>query len=1251
MPSEIKTTLNASTNHATTSTSNKRSQAVSSTTTVTVWTISGIVLASCASDANNFLHSFTGPFEGGGGLSLSVADGVLVGALVLTEDQYTQFRANADTDSSNTIDKAEIDAWALANGGVLTGADGQISGFQGTPYIAIATGAIDTSNPTVVLTTGEYRFLPGGGLASPISDLIIDWLAANPGMEVDDALKALFGTENPADPDSPPLITQADLEVIGNYEIQAMPQTTMPAENDPDYAAKLASYKAWLVSRAAIGTASQTDGGATDAAARLAAVKHVLDNPADTMSTPVAVAVTAREMEGRTILAGKPIAIPERIVTVNEDDTYTLRESVLGFVDRNGNPMDANTDGVITPSSFKGILVHPMVAFSGTGAVMVMFEDGAGNVTVLGGNQVHPDDTLPAIPTGITGYHYVSAGYLSGLSITPPANQSGTLSLDYFVYDGEQWSGTTTAEKAVLNIIVTPVDDAPTAIDSSVAPVRASAATHTFAAGEFNSSDPDAGHADWAKIRIASLPAKGALEYDGNPATVGLEIDRADIGKLIYKPVTTTTAAEDITFTFAVIDAGGLQSAPAMMTIPLTVSDGPVHRFTGTYSGTTATAMLTEDFASGSATTADISFSDADDANSVIKVQVYIDDGSGNSPDFSTSTGTEVSQTTSAAASAGATYGSVGLSARDDTAGTMTFEYTRNSTSLQSLVTGQSRTERVTIYLYDDNNVASSPLTFNVVIAGENDAAVATNTVTGDNDVTEDDTGNDTASGTIGVTDVDTGQDATNMIVRYTAGASAVRPTTASPSVAVGATSPTITGTYGDFTLARAADGTLSWSYQLVHTRAATNALSPTQQVTDKLIVVIWDTADGNAAVSAPLEIEIDVTGANDRPTVTYTSDGSRAKTATIGEDSAGSTSAISFDIADIDAGNTLIVDATVTTGAGINAQPSDPVYDSRFPDIDVPGGTLDGMYGVFTLTRNAQGALTVSYNPNESDDAIEALNAGQSFFEKLSIFVNDRSMTGNAVSEVLTYTAEIQGSNDPVNRPAQGALTVSSFSSVKEIGDTVTIIDGVTDLDGTTMATRMYGVYYSGTDFADEAAFDRGGKTEITSLTSGTSSGKPTRAFDLTVAMLEKVFYARVSFEDDIGWDESEYLKIGRHDIANNKDDAIPLTTFHGNQEGVVNGYFNSNGDSDWYSFTLTGTHLVSISVASSFTSRDILGVKFRGSDGGAIGGDSFITIDNNDDRINLEEATRRLNAGDYFIEIGGQTRIGDYSFEVDIQ
>ena len=300
--------------------------------------------------------------------------------------------------------------------------------------------------------------------------------------------------------------------------------------------------------------------------------------------------------------------------------------------------------------------------------------------------------------------------------------------------------------------------------------------------------------------------------------------------------------------------------------------------------------------------------------------------------------------------------------------------------------------------------------------------------LTGDNDVTEDDTGDATASGTLTFDDADTGQDKSNLEVYVAAGTTA---TNASTRVATGATNLTVEGTYGEFALTRTNAGDVTWTYTLDQTDADTQALRHGQQVTDQLAVIVYDADVIGSGVEV---ITIDVTGANDAPVLgdptgaTVTDSGDSETDSTVTGSLTGT-----FTETDVDTGDTHTFSAR-----GHNSAMGVPVTDpmSSFTH------SVNGRYGMLFYDSG-----TGEYEYVRDEVAIATVNAGNPETDSFAITVTDDSGDTNAAPAAKNLVFTINGANDaPTSSITSGAATADV--SKNEAG-TLDIADlGFTDID-----------------------------------------------------------------------------------------------------------------------------------------------------------------------------------------------------------
>ncbi|MBW8333021.1 MAG: carboxypeptidase regulatory-like domain-containing protein, partial [Prolixibacteraceae bacterium] len=124
------------------------------------------------------------------------------------------------------------------------------------------------------------------------------------------------------------------------------------------------------------------------------------------------------------------------------------------------------------------------------------------------------------------------------LTYTPVINAFGSATVNVILKDdgGIANGGVDTSNNLTFTITVSPVNDKPVAVNSSVSLLENE--IHTFGSGDFGFSDvndvPDA----IESISLAASPDKGTLLYNGNPiVTYPLVLSASEIQNLTYQPV------------------------------------------------------------------------------------------------------------------------------------------------------------------------------------------------------------------------------------------------------------------------------------------------------------------------------------------------------------------------------------------------------------------------------------------------------------------------------------------------------------------------------------------------------------------------------------------------------------------------------------------------------------------------------------------------------------------------------------------
>jgi VCBS repeat-containing protein len=171
-----------------------------------------------------------------------------------------------------------------------------------------------------------------------------------------------------------------------------------------------------------------------------------------------------------------------------------------------------------------------------------------------------------AAGTPVTAGTVLSADELAGLTYTPPADYTAGTSVGTFGYSVT--NGTDTVNGGT-RIAVTPVNDAPLAIDASN-----SGGEDILLDVSLTGTDIDG---TVASVAVRTLPANGTLLLRDTlaPVAVGVALTPAQAASLVFRPNANWNGSTS--FTFTVTDNEGAVSAPATVQIQITpVNDPPV---------------------------------------------------------------------------------------------------------------------------------------------------------------------------------------------------------------------------------------------------------------------------------------------------------------------------------------------------------------------------------------------------------------------------------------------------------------------------------------------------------------------------------------------------------------------------------------------------------------------------------------------------------------------------------------------------
>jgi hypothetical protein len=244
-------------------------------------------------------------------------------------------------------------------------------------------------------------------------------------------------------------------------------------------------------------------------------------------------------------------AIPVATYTISDGnggtDTSTLTLTMLPV---NDNFTDAN-ESVTTPEdTVKTGNVIDIGLTSGDGLIRVsgFIIDGILDV----------NNRIPTFTAGqtvsISGVGSIKIESNGSYIFTPVANWNGTVpTVTYSLTDSFGIE-----EVSTLDIVVTPVNDAPTGTDKTINILEDS--SYTYSAADFGFADLlDAPAANSLQsVIITTLPVEGILKLNGVTVTAGQVITAANIAQLVYTPDANENGTNYASFTFKVVDDGGI---------------------------------------------------------------------------------------------------------------------------------------------------------------------------------------------------------------------------------------------------------------------------------------------------------------------------------------------------------------------------------------------------------------------------------------------------------------------------------------------------------------------------------------------------------------------------------------------------------------------------------------------------------------------------------------------------------------------
>ena len=432
------------------------------------------------------------------------------------------------------------------------------------------------------------------------------------------------------------------------------------------------------------------------------------------------------------------------------------------------------------------------------------------------------------------------------------------------------------------------------------------------------------------------------------------------------KPLSGSVKATDPngdTLTYAV------GSAPANGSVTVNADGSYVYTPKANYAGSDSFTVTASDGKGGTATQAvKVTVTPVNDApviTSAAQAGAVVEDGALSATGKFTSSDVDAGATATYTGSKVGTYGSFTIDAA-----TGAWKYDLNNATAQALAAGEAKTETFAVVVTDDKG-ATATQNVVVTVTGSNDAPVISTTTTATGAVVED--GALSATGTVASSDVDvTGKTAT-----YT-GSKA--------------------GTYGSFTIDAA---TGAWKYDLDN--ASHQNLDEGEVKTEVFTVTVTD----DKGATATQNVTVTVTGTNDLPVVSATSDravsfqeaGPTALVASSQMIKVAGTDADGGEVTFFVPPSTAVADITLASdGSGFTYTPKDINYHGTETIVvrlnDAQGAGKFTEYSVqVTVTPNTaenqridNGLTKAAYNAAGS-----GLTAGDNF-----TFIDDSSQTTN---------------------------------------------------------------------------------------------------------------------------------------------------------------------------------------------------------------------------------------------------------------
>ncbi|MBI3409188.1 MAG: tandem-95 repeat protein [Planctomycetes bacterium] len=262
----------------------------------------------------------------------------------------------------------------------------------------------------------------------------------------------------------------------------------------------------------------------------------VLANDSDPDNDPLTVTGVTQGQKGSVVISPNNTVTYSPNANANGADSFQYTIS-----DGRGGTATATVNVTITPANDAPLAVNDSVT---------TLEDTAATVAVLA-NDSDPDGdplTVTGVTQGTKGSVVINAN--NTVTYSPNSNVNGADSFQYTISDGH--GGTATA---TVNVTITPVNDAPVAVNDSTSTLEDTAVTVTVLA---NDSDPDG---DALSVIGVTQGAKGSVIINAN-------------NTVTYLPNTNLNGADSFQYT---ISDGHGGTATATVSISITpVNDPPL---------------------------------------------------------------------------------------------------------------------------------------------------------------------------------------------------------------------------------------------------------------------------------------------------------------------------------------------------------------------------------------------------------------------------------------------------------------------------------------------------------------------------------------------------------------------------------------------------------------------------------------------------------------------------------------------------